>query len=1449
MAHYSDSSDWEDFEEALKHAVLEEDIIGASWSAKGSPEDEDSHDEGPGDAAKITARAYQLEMLEASLKKNVIVAMDTGSGKTQVAVLRIKAEIERKASNQVIWFLATTNPLCFQQFGVIKSQIPSAKTKMIVGANNVDSWSKSTWDGALTNVDIVVSTHQVLLDALLHAFIDISYRKSRSPATISPADAILAHNCVKNHAGSRIMKECYWKAKAQNHPVPHVMGLTASPVIGSDISTLKELEVTLDACCQSPTRHRDELLAHTQRPSMFNVSYKGKEQVTVNEYTDSMLKIHEARAGLKLMDDPCVLSLRAENTDRSRRKLNRAIMKQDTYIQRSMKAFCRRNAEIYGDLGSWAADWYIYETIQRFMAGVKRPGAITENLKDAELTHLARVFQNANIPRPPGLDESSGLSDKVRQLINVLSKYKGDARGIVFVKERATTVVLGHILATHPEISKRYRTGTMVGTSFVPVIKQHFLDLAERDYSLSLEGFREGRLNLLVATSVLEEGIDVPACNLVICMDKPASLKSFIQRRGRARMRESHLYLFEEETDEAARKEWGDLEAEMKRHYESERREHEKFKDFDESTIVDYPELRVESTGARLTIHDAKSHLQHFCATLSSSKYVDFRPDYIIERLVSEATQPDAPIPFKATVLLPVSLPQNVRQATSIRAWLSEKDACKDAAFQAYKGLYEEGLLNDNLLPFKNRDMGIEIHGRPGMMEANSQYNPWDNVARAWNRDGVEFHQRSLKLLDRSGSTRCEFDLVLPVPIPEMPAMVVYLDHNTHFTLNIGKDVIMTDTDDATDYSLTLLSLGYAHRHLDIKEEDSAMRLIHRSGPLTIEKSGTVPFDPNMVADGRYGYLVRDGFNSPYYYESLLPMKPAIECIQKVYRGFADDPEDEPYLVVKKCPRGPGSFQRPPPPPQSPSTKPYSRILPASGTTVDTIPLEYAEFGFLMPSLIHYIGLYLTAAELSNDLLASLRFSDISMIVDAICATGARGPTNYERIEFLGDSILKLCTTVNVAATKLRWPEGLLSRLKDSIISNARLCSAAHQSGLDQFVITEHLRFRGHDGQRWRPPYISDLMEESTQTKPKREMSTKTLADVVESIIGVSYIDGGLPKALDCLRFFLKEFQFQDLNIARDTLFGAAEPKNMALPQVFQPLEELLDYEFREKSLLVEAMTHASFNVPGTTACLDRLEFIGDSILDHLIVQELYAMNEPAPLENWEMHLLRTAAVNGDILGFLVMEWSHRSLGFDVVAEDGSDDDDKEDRTRSRSPELRPTEIVKPLWSFMRYSSNLLTLEREVTCRRHEELRGAILEAMRQGTHYPWALLARLHAQKFLSDLFEALVGAIWVDSGSFDECGAFLERSGVLPYLRRLRRDGVHVLHPKEELGRLANSEEVEYEVREVERGDGRGVEYACRILMGEKELVEVGGARFREEAKVKAATEAVRKLSGRGP
>lgn len=347
----------------------------------------------------------------------------------------------------------------------------------------------------------------------------------------------------------------------------------------------------------------------------------------------------------------------------------------------------------------------------------------------------------------------------------------------------------------------------------------------------------------------------------------------------------------------------------------------------------------------------------------------------------------------------------------------------------------------------------------------------------------------------------------------------------------------------------------------------------------------------------------------------------------------------------------------------------------------------------------------------------------------------------------------------------------------------------------------------------------------------------------MEALIGVSYVDGGLSKALDCIRLFVPESQPKSFSEVRDTLAGAAAPKGMALPADLQPLEKLIDYSFREKALLVEAVTHPSYNMAGTVACFDRLEFIGDAILDFIVVKEIFAI-EPA-LENWQMHLLRTALVNADILGFLVMEWSHKQLRFDVRIDDASSGADGS--SGRASPELTQTEVAIPLWSFMRQSSAELTMERELTQARHAVLRDSILKAMHTGTHYPWAVLSRLHAQKFYSDFFEALVGAIWVDSGpDFDACKAFVENSGLLPYLRRLLRDEVHVLHPKEELGRLANSDKVEYVVEEVDMDGGEGKAWACEVRVGEQAVAGVTGCLFKEESKVRAATRACEVLKG---
>jgi hypothetical protein len=62
--------------------------------------------------------------------------------------------------------------LCSQQFEYLQSQISVVQIKFLSGANGVDLWTEqSLWNAVLKNVKVVISTYQILLDALTHAFV------------------------------------------------------------------------------------------------------------------------------------------------------------------------------------------------------------------------------------------------------------------------------------------------------------------------------------------------------------------------------------------------------------------------------------------------------------------------------------------------------------------------------------------------------------------------------------------------------------------------------------------------------------------------------------------------------------------------------------------------------------------------------------------------------------------------------------------------------------------------------------------------------------------------------------------------------------------------------------------------------------------------------------------------------------------------------------------------------------------------------------------------------------------------------------------------------------------------------------------------------------------------------------------------------------------------------
>jgi len=438
------------------------------------------------------------------------------------------------------------------------------------------------------------------------------------------------------------------------------------------------------------------------------------------------------------------------------------------------------------------------------------------------------------------------------------------------------------------------------------------------------------------------------------------------------------------------------------------------------------------------------------------------------------------------------------------------------------------------------------------------------------------------------------------------------------------------------------------------------------------------------------------------------------------------------------------------------------------------------------------------------------------------------------------------------------FSEGQLSRLKDSIVSNSRLFQVAVDTKLDRYIVSKKFVLERH-------VYVEDLLLELSTKKGnlnegQRLLSTKTPADVVESLIGVSWVSGGIPGALACLKVLLPDIKWQSIDGARQTLYDNAPP-DIPLPRTLGPVEGLLGYTFKKKALLIEALTHPSYNAPEgkDSPNFERLEFLGDTILDYIVVTKMF--REIPGLENAEMHVLQTALVNGDILAFLCMELAVEEervdpelVGRDYVDSDstGNSDHEADEADRSgknkrrridgeKAVQLKKSTVKHPLWSFMRHDSPEMGIVQRATQERHAELRGGILAALQSGNEYPWAKLIRLQAQKFYSDIVESILGAVWVDSGDIEECSKVIERLGILPLMRRLLKDKVHLRHPKEELAILAGAEKVKYGVEAKRTGeDNNDVTWAGWLYVGDRRIADVSGCVSKEEARTRAAEHA---------
>lgn len=167
----------------------------------------------------------------------------------------------------------------------------------------------------------------------------------------------------------------------------------------------------------------------------------------------------------------------------------------------------------------------------------------------------------------------SNSSTKVVYLISLLKKklqiYGPEMKALIFVTRRHTAKNVHHIIQKFSQVDENFtiKSDFMVGNnSSVPdSIEQILQNKWNRKV---IERFKKNEINVIVSTSVLEEGIDLQMCNLVISLDVPKEFRSYVQSKGRARMRESNYIIMCPEENYAGLqiklKEWNDVDAKLK---------------------------------------------------------------------------------------------------------------------------------------------------------------------------------------------------------------------------------------------------------------------------------------------------------------------------------------------------------------------------------------------------------------------------------------------------------------------------------------------------------------------------------------------------------------------------------------------------------------------------------------------------------------------------------------------------------------------------------------------------------------------------------------------------------------------------------------------------------------------------------------------------------------------
>ena len=450
----------------------------------------------------FTPRLYQETILATAARKNTLVVLPTGLGKTAIAFM-LAAQRLRQYPQSKILFLSPTKPLAEQHFSTFQKHLDMPKEKFALFTGAVSPEKRQIqWKDA----QVIIGTPQGIENDVLGDKIALE--------NVSLLILDEAHHATGDYSYCFLAQQYMKKAN-----FTRILGLTASP--GSDAEKIKEV-----------CKH-----LHIEAVEIRTLDDPDVAQY-IQETTTEWLSVNLPTSFAEIL-----VFLKECSLSRLRQ------VKQYGYLNTldvRKKELLMVQAQLFSE-AQGNKDPNVFHSLSLLAGALKVEHAI-ELLETQGIAPLYSYFQKLEVEAREGktkaaqalaadinfksafikasqLFEAGIKHPKLVKLTDIVEQEIATVKKIlIFTQYRDSATAIVESLSKLPGITAKI---------FVGQTKKGDTGMSQKQQKELMEDFRAGNCNILVCTSVGEEGLDIPGVDLFIFYEPIPSAIRHIQRRGR----------------------------------------------------------------------------------------------------------------------------------------------------------------------------------------------------------------------------------------------------------------------------------------------------------------------------------------------------------------------------------------------------------------------------------------------------------------------------------------------------------------------------------------------------------------------------------------------------------------------------------------------------------------------------------------------------------------------------------------------------------------------------------------------------------------------------------------------------------------------------------------------------------------------------------------------------